>query len=79
MKENISIQQVDCFRLFVCIVLNVLLYLILFVTVPPTIEDDENDKYYRVAEGQPIVLRCKATGGDSIRLSFLNSSRNLTP
>ncbi|CAJ0944218.1 unnamed protein product [Ranitomeya imitator] len=31
------------------------------ILVPPTIEDEEDDKHFRVAEGQPIHLRCRAS------------------
>ncbi|XP_075041291.1 hemicentin-2 [Mixophyes fleayi] len=47
------------------------------ISVPPTIEDDENDKAYRVAEGQTILLRCRASGRPAPRISWFRDSQPL--
>ncbi|XP_073456587.1 hemicentin-2 [Aquarana catesbeiana] len=44
------------------------------ILLPPVIEDDENDKDYRVAEGQPIVLRCRAAGHPAPHITWLRDS-----
>ncbi|XP_068104559.1 hemicentin-2 [Hyperolius riggenbachi] len=45
------------------------------VLLPPTIEDEENDKDYRVPEGEPIVLRCRATGRPTPQITWLRDSQ----
>nr|DBA21577.1 TPA: hypothetical protein GDO54_018188 [Pyxicephalus adspersus] len=44
------------------------------ILLPPTIEDDDNDKDYRVAEGKPIILRCRATGRPAPHITWLRDS-----
>ncbi|KAM4020614.1 hemicentin-2 [Anomaloglossus baeobatrachus] len=45
------------------------------ILVPPTIEDDEDDRHFRVAEGQPIRLRCKASGHPVPSISWFRDSK----
>ncbi|XP_073415578.1 hemicentin-2 isoform X1 [Dendrobates tinctorius] len=45
------------------------------ILVPPTIEDDEDNKHFRVAEGQPIRLRCRASGHPAPSISWFRDSQ----
>ncbi|KAM9325336.1 hemicentin-2 [Gastrophryne carolinensis] len=44
------------------------------ILLPPTIEDDESDRDYRVTEGQHIVLRCRATGHPDPKITWKRDS-----
>ncbi|XP_069842937.1 hemicentin-2 [Dendropsophus ebraccatus] len=45
------------------------------ILVPPTIEDEEDDKHFRVAEGRPIRLRCRASGHPAPSISWFRDSQ----
>ncbi|KAG9473293.1 hypothetical protein GDO78_019504 [Eleutherodactylus coqui] len=45
------------------------------ILVPPSIEDDDDDKHFRVAEGQPIRLRCQASGHPAPSISWFRDSQ----
>ncbi|XP_056395554.1 LOW QUALITY PROTEIN: hemicentin-2 [Hyla sarda] len=47
------------------------------ILVPPTIEDDDDDKHFRVAEGRPIRLRCRASGHPLPSISWFRDSQPL--
>ncbi|XP_063792751.1 hemicentin-2 [Pseudophryne corroboree] len=71
--------QVEDSGIYTCLVTNAAgeakKNFIVDVLVPPIIEEDEDDKDFRIAAGQPIRLRCRVSGHPSPRITWFRDSQ----